>query len=444
MLSAALLCTVRNRKARSLVLTAFALVLVVICCFRQDNVQHSRNEVVPPGLEVKAEGAKEESGRSKFSIRSLSSRSEQDNSRESYQPDDHYSTDQPDDDYSTDQPDDDYSTDQPDDDYSTDQPDDDYSTDHPDDDYSTDHPDDDYSTDHPDDDYSTDIQRRTYITPLFSSEQMMNTLASFVDLCRIAVDWNASLVEPRICGSRLYGLHGLRDHWCPGSEKMHPYRTFYDLEQLNDALACTKPRRCGMAPYEEFLRYSHRQVVILHALSPTQFNHFSNLPEMDERSNPVQSTLVQCNKAYPSLAVRVADILNARTKDRNVSPFRTPMLLCWNKVEIVTTQSVLAAINSFMKPYNQNRFSVLFTTYSARQPEPGQDSFREKFASDAVVSRLCQPRLLHSAPSLRVLANAFLRDLGLKRGRFVSVHVSLCIHAYLIVVMSEVRSAQLI
>ena len=431
-----------------------------------------------PGLEVKAKGVKEDSDRSKIASRSLSSRSEQDNSRESYQSDDHYSTDQSDDHYSanqrddhystdqsddhystdqsddhystdqsddhysTDQSDDHYSTDQSDDHYSTDQSDDHYSTDQSDDHYSTDQSDDHYSTDQSDDYYSTDIQPRTYVTPLFSSEQMMNTLASFVDLCRIAVDWNASLVEPHICGSRLYGLRGVRDHWCPSSEKMHPYRTFYDLEQLNDTLACTKPRRCGMAPYEDFLRYSHRQLVILHALSPTQFNHFNNLTEVNERSETVQSTLIQCNKAYSSLPVRVADILNARTKERNLSPFRTPTLLCWNKDAIVTTQSVLAAINSFMEPYSQNRFSVLFTTYSARQPEPGHDSFREKFASDAVVSRRCQPRLLHSAPSLRVLANAFLRDLGLKRGRFVSVHVSLCIHAHLIVVMSEVRSAQ--
>lgn len=384
MLSAAQLCTVRSRKARSLVLIACALVLVVICCFRQGNVRHNRqNERLRPGLEIKAKGRKEDSDRSKFAIRSLSSKSEHDTSGESYQSEDHYSTNLL------------------------------------------------------DDDYSTDIQWRTYITPLFSSEQMMNTLASFVDLCRISVDWNASLVEPHICGSRLYGLPGLRDHWCPGSEKMYPYRTFYDLEQLNGALACTKPRRCGMAPYEEFLQYSHRQLVILHALSPTQFNHFSNLTKMNEGSRPAQSTLVQCNEAYPSLAVRVADSLNARTKNRNLSHFRTPMLLCWNKVETVTTQSVLAAINSFMEPYNQNRFSVLFTTYSARQPEPGHDSFRERFASDAVVGRVCQPRMLHSASSLRVLANAFLRDMGLKRGRFVSVHVSLCIHAYVNVVMSS-------
>ena len=354
-------CVVKSRKAGSLALSACALVLVIICCFRQDSVDTSNQVLHRTGLEARAEGDIESP---KIAIRSLSS--DEYNSGES----------------------------------------------------------------HPRDDQSfADLPRKTYIAPLFSSEQMMNTLASFVDLCRIAVDWNASLVEPHICGSRLYGLNGLRDRWCPGSEKMHQYRTFYSLDQLNDVLACTKPRQCGLASHEEFLQYSHRQLVILHALSPTQFIHFRNITETDTATNPVQNTLTQCNGVFPSLADRVANLLNARTKDKNLSHFHTPMLFCWNKAEIVTTQSVLAAINSFMDPYNQNRFSVFFTTYSARQPEPGVYSFREKFASEAVVGRFCQPRLLHSAPKLQTLAVAFLRDLGLKRNQFVSVHVS-CIYCH--------------
>lgn len=365
-------CAVKSRKARSLALTACALVLIVICCFRQDNVDSS-SKVLHPGLELNVEESIE---RPKIAIRSEDSierpkiaiRSRSLSSKEYISGDSGHG------------------------------------------------PLYDYS--------SAAVPRQTYIAPLFSSEQMMNTLASFVDLCRIAVDWNASLVEPHICGSRLYGLHGLRDHWCPSSEKMHPYRTFYDLDQLNEVLACTKPRRCGLAPYEEFLKHSYRQLVILHALGPTQFIHFRNITEPPAASEPVQSTLIQCNGVFPSLADRVANLLLARTKDKNLPHFHTPMLLCWNKAEIVTTQSILAAINSFMDPHSQNRFSVFFTTYSARQPEPGSGSFRDKFASDAVVGRFCQPRLLHSAPKLQMLATAFLKDLGLKEGQYVSVHVS--------------------
>ena len=367
-------CAVKSRKARSLALTACALVLIVICCFRQDIVDRS-NKVLSPGLKLNAERSVE---RPKIAIRSISEESIERpkiaiGSR-SLSSKEYISGD---------------------------------------------------SGHGPSDDYSSAaVPQQTYIAPLFSSEQMMNTLASFVDLCRIAVDWNASLVEPHICGSRLYGLIGLRDHWCPGSEKMHPYRTFYDLGQLNEVLACTKPSRCGLAPYEEFLQHSHRQLVILHALGPTQFIHFRNISEPPPASEPVQSTLIKCNEVFPSLADRVANVLLARTKDKNLPHFHTPMLLCWNKAETVTTQSVLAAINSFMDPHSQNRFSVFFTTYSARQPEPGSGSFRDKFASNAVVGRFCQPRLLHSAPKLQMLATAFLKDLGLKEGQYVSVHVS--------------------
>ena len=256
-------------------------------------------------------------------------------------------------------------------------------------------------------------QQRMYIVPVFSREQFMNTLASYVDLCRIVIDWKGYLVEPFICGSRLYGIFGLRDTWCGNEDKMYTYKTFYDIDQLTETLLCGG--QCRMDSFDKFLQTSHRKIIVLQSVRPWEL-HGANLSNADH-------VIVDCGYQFPHVLERLSIVLSRHTTQRLLPPFEVKGILCWNKATIVSTNSLMHAMN---KLSGNESFSVLFMNYGARDPDYTDSSFRDKIKSHAVTDRRCANKLKAPKMSQKLegLSNDFIESIGLRDKKFISVNVS--------------------
>ena len=259
------------------------------------------------------------------------------------------------------------------------------------------------------------IPERMYIIPLFSKEQFMNTLASYLDLCRIALDWKAHLVEPFICGSRLYGIHGWRDSWCSGDVKIYTYRTFYDFDQLNETLLCVG--QCRMDSFEKFLHTSSRRIILLHSIRP-----WENV-DIELKVKTFDANIVDCSQRFPHLMEKTTLLLHRHTQQRSLPPFEVAGMLCWRKETIVSTTSLRQAMNTLV---GDSTYSVLFTSYGARDPDHTNSTFRDKIRSTAVVERRCANKLKAPATAwkLKGLSNTFIDSIGFQDRKFISVNVS--------------------
>ena len=103
------------------------------------------------------------------------------------------------------------------------------------------------------------VTRKTYLLTVFSDEQISNQMESFVDSCRIALDWESFMVEPFVCGSRLYGVKGYKDKHCEENEQMLKYSSIYGND-LDNGISCNG---CLQKSWKNFLQESHRDIYMI-------------------------------------------------------------------------------------------------------------------------------------------------------------------------------------
>ena len=261
-----------------------------------------------------------------------------------------------------------------------------------------------------------------FIVPIFSEEQLINQLGNFMDLCRLALDWDGSLVEPFVCGSRLYGLPNFRDDHCSRELIMAPYNSFYDLQELNDSLHCANG--CSIRPWSDFVKKSYRKLYIILMLKG--YTYISLLKKRQSIGDMNLKLLMDCTKEFSSFAQNVTLALNAEANKFSVPLFRVIGIVCWDRTATISTRQLMLHMNSGLSHEDQNKFSVLFDRYASRQDSG--NIYRPQIVSSKQVLKTDFCSKLAIGPTLvkhyKELAKSFVESLGMKFGSYISVHVS--------------------
>ena len=241
---------------------------------------------------------------------------------------------------------------------------------------------------------------RSFLITVLSIEQLTRQLFSYVDLCRIALDWQSTLVEPFVCGSRLYGIPGYKDSLCLSEEKMLPYGTVFSMEQLKQAAMCHNG--CDVEKWSTFMKLSYRQIILVMTLKIV-------------RSDQVEP-IWDCTATFTSTATELENYLN--NGGHEFKPFSIQSVLCWHTSTPTVSNTLMTAMNSLVSQKENNQFSILLYSYNPDdRPKLLSLNSEQKECADYLRSG---PTLLdNTIPS----ASQFTADLGVQEN-YIGIHVS--------------------
>ena len=241
------------------------------------------------------------------------------------------------------------------------------------------------------------VTRKTYLLTVFSDEQISNQMESFVDSCRIALDWESFMVEPFVCGSRLYGVKGYKDKHCEENEQMLKYSSIYGND-LDNGISCNG---CLLKSWKNFLQESHRDIYMIFRASRGM--------DFDE-----------CNAWQAHTLKDLSYHLNKEAKLLSVPPFNVKGAVCWSADTGTSTSELMKSMKG--EAGNQSKFSVFFYRYMARNDHQGWRPYlSSKHVSDWWH---CMRNRAISSPQILDLADKFRKSLHLVKDHYIAIHVS--------------------
>ena len=250
---------------------------------------------------------------------------------------------------------------------------------------------------------ATEPPQSRFLLVVFPSEQLHAQTNSYLDTCRIARDWNASLIEPFICGTRLFGLKHFVSKHCPKSESVVSYGTIFDLSRLEEVL---EYNNCELKSWGHFERHSYRKIFLIIITV--------------KESGGQKPVLTMCNNGNYALLSTLISALNSNLP-KTYPAFEGAGVVCvsLNYSTRTTTNDLLFFMKSYLPKNKRDSFSVFISYYDY--------IIRNGFIQSSNSMRFSQKYFPVISKKLDPFVDMFLGSLSLKEDNYLSVHVSMSV-----------------
>ena len=248
---------------------------------------------------------------------------------------------------------------------------------------------------------ATELPQSRFLIVVFPSEQLHSQTNSYLDTCRIARDWNASSMEPFICGTRLFGLKHFSSPNCPKSESVVSYGTIFDLSRLEEVLEYNS---CELKSWGHFERLSYRKIFLIIITVKANGGQKPGLTLCNDDNYALLSTLISglnsnLPKTYPA--------------------FEGAGVVCvsLDRSSHTTTSDLSFFMNSYLPKNKSDSFSIFILHYDY--------IIRNGFIQSSNTMRFSQKYFAVISKKLDPFVDMFLESLSLKEDNYLSVHVSI-------------------
>ena len=248
---------------------------------------------------------------------------------------------------------------------------------------------------------TTELPQSRFLLVVFPSEQLHSQTNSYLDTCRIARDWNASSMEPFICGTRLFGLKYFSSPNCPKSESVVSYGTIFDLSRLEEVLEYNS---CELKSWGHFERLSYRKIFLIIITV--------------KASGGQKPGLTLCNDGHYALLSTLISTLNSNLP-KTYPAFEGAGVVCvsLDRSSHTTTSDLSFFMNSYLPKYKSDSFSIFILHYNS--------IIRNGFIQSSNSMKFSQKYFPVISKKLDPFVDMFLGSLSLKEDNYLSVHVSI-------------------
>ena len=114
--------------------------------------------------------------------------------------------------------------------------------------------------------HNPSLHWKSYLLALGFSEQLTAATHTMFQLGTLAADWHASLVEPVVVTSHLFGLRGMLPPMFANTSDRDTIRLseIYEISLVNEVLQSLISAGLSMVPTDDFLLHAPREVTLLH------------------------------------------------------------------------------------------------------------------------------------------------------------------------------------
>ena len=281
-------------------------------------------------------------------------------------------------------------------------------------------------------------ETHSYLMAIRYQEQLTSGIRNALQLSHLFREHGSRLVEPFIAGTRLYGL----------VPRGHPLSTVLDF----NAIAGECFHINNIASFDDFLRKSTRDIVLLHPVSnPNPATVLEVVPGYSVKQRwsakdilpcLLEQGVCQCSKEFGDYARNLEQALNVYV-NHTAPMFRVRQVICFNKLKSMTVEQFLKAAGLHETKVYSYIFTVWFGTSCTSMPQvhsPGDakhsskarcpGTFRARFIPETHPPSVCgKGNVDHSyisteflSPDLKELATKFASSQRSGTGTKVSVH----------------------
>ena len=114
--------------------------------------------------------------------------------------------------------------------------------------------------------HNPSLHRKSYLLALGFSEQLTAATHTMFQLGTLAADWHATLVEPVVVTSHLFGLRGMLPPMFANTSDRDTIRLseIYEISLVNEVFQSLISLGLSMVPTDDFLLHAPREVTLLH------------------------------------------------------------------------------------------------------------------------------------------------------------------------------------
>ncbi len=159
------------------------------------------------------------------------------------------------------------------------------------------------------------ISKSNYVISIGYHEQLTMATDSLCELVNLARGWKSRVVIPFTHNSELYGL--------PSTGLTKPLSLVYDMKQLNTDLFCDKYSLPPLAPFDEFIRYANRRIILVQTVDPNSVSFLHKFTEGNKY-------IMNCGQydEIETIASKLLLDLNNETEKHKSSPFQFGSACC--------------------------------------------------------------------------------------------------------------------